>query len=138
CAYLGFVKALLIGDAIGSIAVGNDLADAKVIILEHLEAALSLHAVMLTMRAPADHGLLVTPYRQRQHLAIHVEAPEALIGDEPIDGFEFRFQLLGERQVVVPALSFGLHFENDGKHGFVPPIARTARWRLPTRSGSGG
>ena len=43
------------------VRVRGDLADPQMVILEHLEAALLLHAVMHRVGAPADHRFLIGP-----------------------------------------------------------------------------
>ena len=88
-------------------AVGGDLADAEMIILEHLEAALLLDAVVLALGAPAHHRFLVAPGRERKHAPLGRWPREALIVDEAVDLLELRLQLLGERKIVVPRSSFG-------------------------------
>src|SRR5207302_10780793 len=52
---------LLDGKSRGRRAVGDDFSDPQMIVPKHLEAALLLHAVMLAVRAPANHRLLVAP-----------------------------------------------------------------------------
>ena len=91
----------------GRRGVGSDLADPQVIVLEHLEAALLLHAVMLALRAPADHRFLVAPGRERQQATLGALALEALVVDEAVDRLELRLQVLGELEIVVQRSFFG-------------------------------
>jgi len=59
---LGFVEALLLRRR--RFAVVKNLTDPQVIVLEHLEASLFLHAMVFALRPPADYGFLVPPRRQ--------------------------------------------------------------------------
>src|SRR5580658_7002244 len=58
--------------------VGDDLADAQVVILEDLKPTLFLDLVMDAEGAPADDCLLIAPSRQRQHPPRGTLAAEAL------------------------------------------------------------
>src|SRR2546425_671382 len=97
------------------------LVGPQAVVLEHLEAALLLHPVMLSLRPPADHRLLVAPDRKRQQAAFLALAGEALILDEPVDRLELRLQLAGEREILVPPLLLRADLEDDGKHPRSPP-----------------
>src|SRR6516164_3116095 len=80
------VEALLDdANAARRIAVVGHLANAQMVLLEDFEPPLFLDAVMLTLRAPAHYGLLITPCRQRQQAAFRPGAFEALVVDETVD-----------------------------------------------------
>src|SRR5215471_73991 len=72
------------------------LADAQVIVLEYFEAPLFLHGLVVTLRAPADHGLFVAPGRERQNARWPSLAREAVNVDEAVNTLELGPQVLGE------------------------------------------
>src|SRR5437588_3741295 len=61
--------------------IGDDLADPEMIIAEDLAPALLLNLVMTGAGAPADHRLLVPPYRKRQQPTLSAQAGKALVVD---------------------------------------------------------
>src|SRR5262249_5369325 len=67
-------------------------------------------------RAPADHRLLVSPGRQRQHSPRHAPAGKALIIEKAIDLLDLRTQELGKLQIFALALRLWHDFENHSKH----------------------
>src|SRR5262249_18516395 len=80
--------------SVGQRGIGNDLAHAQVIVLEHLEAALLLHNVVEAVGPPADEGLLVAPGGKREQPALAALAGEALVVDKALDLLQFRLQRL--------------------------------------------
>ena len=98
------------------LVVGDDLADAQVVILEDLEPTLFLDLVMDTEGAPADDCLLIAPSRQRQHPPLGTLAAEALVVDEAVDPLKVGLQGLGQAQVVVEAILLRLNYEYHGEH----------------------
>src|SRR4051812_43469727 len=77
--------------------------------------------------APALHGILVAPERQRQQLARVGDALETLDRDEAVDRLELRPQRCGNGQVVVLAAGRGPHLEDHRNHLVLPTDLRVAR-----------
>src|SRR5205814_1549340 len=93
-----------------------DLADPEVIIAEDFGPALLLNLVMTGAGAPADHRLLVSPYRKRQQPTLSAQAGKALVVDKPVDLFQLGPQQFGVAEIGLPLLRLGVHFENHGEH----------------------
>src|SRR5215208_7194745 len=114
----GFVEALLIECCSGGRrAVRHDLADAQAVVEENLAPPSLLRGVMIGLRAPADDGLLVAPGREREQATTRTPALEAVDIDEAVDRLELRLELLGEIEIVAPALLSRLNLEDHRKHG---------------------
>src|ERR1700746_1612208 len=96
--------------------VGCDISDSDVIVAEYFASAAFLHLVMLTLGAPANQGFLVTPRGVRQQPTRPSPALETLIVDEAVDSLQNRFQLTGQRQVLIDSIVFDLNLEDYGKH----------------------
>src|SRR5262249_52096910 len=96
--------------------IHRDLANAQMVILEYLEAALFLHGMMLGLRAPADDRLFVAPARKRQQAAFRVPAREAIDIDESIDRLQLRLQVFGEREILVELFRLWLEFKDHREH----------------------
>jgi hypothetical protein len=89
------------------------------IVLEYLEASFRLRAMVLTLRAPAHHGLFVAPGRQRKQATFRPFAFEPLVVDEAVHGLELRLEKFRKVEIVVPAFLLGLDREDYGKHGLL-------------------
>src|SRR5436189_6205245 len=75
---------------------------------------LALPVVLLV--APAFHGILVAPERQRQELARVGERLETLDGNETIHLFQIGLQRRGDVEIVLLAAGGGPHLEDHGNH----------------------
>ena len=98
------------------VGVGNDLADAQVVIGKYLEAALLLHLVVQRLGAPAHQRLLVAPGGKRQNPAGAPQRAVADIVDEAVDLLELRLQQLGLLEIAVEFFRFGVDFEEHDEH----------------------
>src|SRR6266496_787987 len=73
----------------------------QTIVGEHLRAPASLRFTVAAEGAPASHGLLVAPERERQELVLVRKARETLDRDESVDGLELRPQPRGNIQILL-------------------------------------
>src|ERR1051326_7614730 len=112
--------------------VPQDRSDAQAIIAEYPGPAFSLRCPMLLVRAPTLDRSGITPERQRQDLAFVGQALEPLDRDETVDFFEFRPQLRGHLEIILPALRDRLDLEDHRVHG--SSRATRARPARPRRS----
>ena len=82
------------------------------IILKDVVTTALLSLVVLGDGAPSHNGLFVSPCGMRQDPPWSARAFEALVVDEPVDGFELRLELFGERQIVV-ALNYAADYYDE-------------------------
>src|SRR5262245_35949893 len=127
---LGRVKALLL-EAFPDRRIHRDLANAQMVILEYLEAALFLHSMMLGLRAPADDRLFVAPARKRQQVAFRVPAREAIDIDESVDRLQLRSQVFCEPEILVELFLLWLKLEDHREHRWLSVSLASANAIVP-------
>ena len=89
----GLVQPLrLEGISFGKAGIFGDLAHAEMIVGENPGATVILGLVMTGMGAPAHHGFLVPPMRDRKDPAFAGQAGVTDVLDETVDTFELRTQ----------------------------------------------
>src|SRR5262249_42011920 len=118
---VGHVEALLPeGELLPSRCIHCDLANAEMIVFEHIEAALFLHGMVLGLRAPANYRFFVTPGRKREYAAFRALARETVDVDESIDRLQLRSQIFCETEILVELFLLWLKFEDHREHRSLP------------------
>jgi hypothetical protein len=97
------------------------------VVLEDLEATLFLHSVMLTVRPPTHHRLLISPSGQGEDPSFRLLAFEPLIVDESLNRFELRLEFFGEFEIFIPeeALRQAVQSKNEKEQLALIELVRT-------------